>query len=65
MNKEKETIEVLDEENPEKNTDDTTIIENEQENDTSNTQLIEKQQNMEASSSQQAENTDSDIKENG
>ena len=42
VNKEKETIEVLDEENPQKNTDATTIIMNEQENDTSKTQMIEK-----------------------
>ena len=42
VNKEKKIIEVLDEENPNKNTETTTIIENEQEPDTSNTQMIEK-----------------------
>ena len=49
--KEKETIEVLDEENPTKNTKTTRIIENEQPPITSNIQVIEKQQIMEASSS--------------
>ena len=64
VDKEKETIEVLDEGNPKKNTDTTTVIENEQDPDNANTQMIEKQQSMQASSSQQVEDIDSDIKEN-
>ena len=60
--KEKETIEVLDEENPEKDTVTTTVFENEQQPATSNTQMIQKQQIMEAYSSQQARDKDMDIK---
>ena len=63
VNKEKETIEVLDEENTEKNTNVATVIVNEKEKDTPDTQMIERQQNMEASSSQKAANINSDIKE--